>query len=390
MSAMSTAPSTLYVPQDVVETLLQFLPGDLESLRCCALVGRSWIDPAQSLIFRKVTLGYSDTLLDFEGIVDLPPLETTSEVNLYAHFHALLLASPHLARHIRSLHIGIYPVSEADLLESVSASREAQEIERYLLESLPLLCGKGLITLGVFPYTMGDHPFRLLPRIAQLLQSLGASSLQLFNWSFPDCSDFAFLGGASFLHWSFIRCSFSEHQMQLTSPLKLSLTTLEVHHAEGLAAVFWKYWVGNGRRGVRDLVLVTGYAQESAEKASDFLLNNISLFSRSVKITIDHVSHESPPLFTFNRFSHLQEVHLTFEGQVSMVWLLDACAGIVLPPKLTLHLTVREWFGRQMPWELALQSILASNASLRLDHYNSQPYGASGRKVEYIFTSLTT
>ncbi|KAK6992796.1 hypothetical protein R3P38DRAFT_3082357 [Favolaschia claudopus] len=390
MSAMSTAPTTMYVPQDVVETLLQFLPEDLESLRHCALVSQSWVDPAQSLIFRKVTLGYSDALLDFEGIVDLPPLETTSEVNLYGRFHALILASPHLARHIRSLHIGIYPVSETDLLESVPASREAQEIERYLVESLPLLCGKGLITLGVFPYTMGDHPFRLLPQLSQLLQSLGASSLQLFNWSFPECSDFAFLGGVSFLHWSFIRCSFSEHLKQLMSPLKLSLTTLEVHHAKGLAAVFWKYWVGNGRGRVQDLVFVTGYVQGTAEKASDFLLNNISLFSRSIKITIDHVSHESPPLFTFNRFSHLQQVHLIFEGQVSMVWLLDAFAGIVLPPKLTLRLTVREWFERQMQWELALHSVLASNTSLRLDCHNSQPYGASGRNVEYIFTSLTT
>ncbi|KAJ7930588.1 hypothetical protein B0H13DRAFT_2309537 [Mycena leptocephala] len=128
--------TSLSIPQELIHSALEYLSEDIESLSQCALVGQSWLYPAQSCIFRTISLGVGlqDGLA--LGLVDMPPLGPT--INLYPLFHNLLVNSPHLACHIRTLHLGLRPLqSEIDASITALSADDWAEIEECIETTHP-------------------------------------------------------------------------------------------------------------------------------------------------------------------------------------------------------------------------------------------------------------
>ncbi|KAF8151214.1 hypothetical protein K438DRAFT_1865083 [Mycena galopus ATCC 62051] len=80
----------------------------------------------------------------------MPPLGPI--INLYPLFHNLLVNSPHLTCHIQMLHLGLHPL-QSEISASIAAlsADDWAKIEEFIVDFLPLLCGKGLESLGLFP-----------------------------------------------------------------------------------------------------------------------------------------------------------------------------------------------------------------------------------------------
>ncbi|KAJ7662557.1 hypothetical protein DFH06DRAFT_1396626 [Mycena polygramma] len=76
-----------FAVQDLVDYLMDFLCHSKADLKTCALVCRSWLYPAQSHLFRRISIILHSEL----GDMDVWP--------------RLLYASPHLHRHIRQLEL---------------------------------------------------------------------------------------------------------------------------------------------------------------------------------------------------------------------------------------------------------------------------------------------
>lgn len=79
-----------FIAQELVDHCIDFLHNSMPDLRTCALVSRSWVPRAQSLIFWKIDIGGRSRL----GI-------------LWERLQRTLETSPHLIRLIRRLRIGL-------------------------------------------------------------------------------------------------------------------------------------------------------------------------------------------------------------------------------------------------------------------------------------------
>jgi hypothetical protein len=81
---------------------------------------------------------------------------------MYPIFHELLVKSPHLVSHIRTLHLGLPPLQSEihpDSDFAVLSADDWRKIKEKLLDILHLLRGKGLTSLGLFPCGPGTHTF---------------------------------------------------------------------------------------------------------------------------------------------------------------------------------------------------------------------------------------
>ncbi|KAF8190688.1 hypothetical protein K438DRAFT_1935617 [Mycena galopus ATCC 62051] len=388
--------SSLSIPQELIHSALEYLSEDIESLSQCALVGQSWLYPAQSCIFRTISLGVGlqDGLA--LGLVDVPPLGPT--INLYPLFHNLLVDSPHLACHIRTLHLGLRPL-QSEISASIAAlsADDWAKIEECIVDFLPLLCGKGLESLGLFPCGPGIHVFQLQPRICTMLQALFPNSLSLCNWKFADCSALILLQNSSSKSLKFVDCEFIPPPTQFPAPTAYNLDTVTLDHCQGLL-VFSKHWVPAQQPYTQYMVVAinAAYISETARIISNSLSEIARSVHRCLTISFGHICADSPVLFSLSPFSHLEILHLVFadnnntwSGQISMAWLEIAFEVISLQNRLTLHLTIATIFSRQAEWESRLHSQLHNNPTVHIREHSSQPNGFDGRIVSYVLRSPT-
>ncbi|KAJ7144164.1 hypothetical protein C8R44DRAFT_973811 [Mycena epipterygia] len=85
-------PPTSELAQELVELIVSFLHNSPTDLSACALVSRSWVYAAQSLIFRRISF--------------MPGIESTDEgLQLLSRFKEVSDASPHLIRHVHRLDV---------------------------------------------------------------------------------------------------------------------------------------------------------------------------------------------------------------------------------------------------------------------------------------------
>ncbi|KAF8207892.1 hypothetical protein K438DRAFT_1814545 [Mycena galopus ATCC 62051] len=361
--------SSLSIPQELIHSALEYLSEDIESLSQCALVGQSWLYPAQSCIFRTISLGVGlqDGLA--LGLVDMPPLGPT---------------------------INLYPSSAISYIAALSADDWAK-IEECIVDFLPLLCGKGLESLGLFPCGPGIHVFQLQPRICTMLQALFPNSLSLCNWKFADCSALILLQNSSSKFLKFVDCEFIPPPTQFPAPTAYNLDTVTLDHCQGLL-VFSKHWVPAQQPYTQYMVVAinAAYISETAMIISNSLSEIARSVHRCLTISFGHICADSPVLFSLSPFSHLETLHLVFaddnntwSGQISMAWLETAFEVISLQNRLTLRLTIATIFSGQAEWESRLHSQLHNNPTVHIREHSSQPNGFDGRIVSYVLRSPT-
>ncbi|KAJ6489789.1 hypothetical protein C8R45DRAFT_1213240 [Mycena sanguinolenta] len=99
---------TPFAIQELVDLCIHFLhvPQHESDLRACALVSRSWVYPAQSQIFRGITIAAGHVVLSFTQSGHPPPP--------WSRLQQTLETSPHLIEHIRdlSIRIGARPIEQ--------------------------------------------------------------------------------------------------------------------------------------------------------------------------------------------------------------------------------------------------------------------------------------
>ncbi|KAF8130090.1 hypothetical protein K438DRAFT_1788759 [Mycena galopus ATCC 62051] len=240
------------------------------------------------------------------GLLEISPLGTTIP-NLYPIFRELLEKSPHLAAHIRTLHIGLPPLqTEIPPYVTALSAGDCAIIQESLLSVLRLLQGKGLMSVGLFPCGPERHTFHLQPCIADLLQTLSLESLSFCDWVFPDHSALVSLGNSSHKYLNFVDC----------------------------LGVFAKYWIP----ALWFTERLTVNIELGAEAAT--ILSMIAPFvHQQLTINIDKVFADDLT---------------TFRGQIQMNWLETAFEDIVLRDNLTLSLTIATTFACHVDWEAGL------------------------------------
>lgn len=215
----------------------------------------------------------------------MPPLGPT--INLYPLFHNLLVNSPHLACHIRTLHLGLRPLqSEIDASITALSADDWAEIEECIVDFLPLLCGKGLESLGLFPCGPGIHVFQLQSRICTMLRALLPNSLSFCNWKFTDCSALILLQNSSSKSLNFVDCEFIPPPTQSAAPAAYNLDTVKVDHCRGLL-VFSKHWVP-ARQPYTQYMVVALDVAETAMTVPNFLSEIARSVHRCFSISFDH------------------------------------------------------------------------------------------------------
>lgn len=92
---MSELPSQL--AQELLHSIISFLSDSPADWPACALVSRSWVYPAQSHIFRRLSL------------------KSVEDKHRLAQFLVTMEISPHLLRHVHQLHLGYHVSTETFL-----------------------------------------------------------------------------------------------------------------------------------------------------------------------------------------------------------------------------------------------------------------------------------
>ncbi|KAJ6570932.1 hypothetical protein DFH09DRAFT_1153377 [Mycena vulgaris] len=108
---MNRTPFTI---QELVNLCIHFLRDSLRELRACALVSRSWVYPAQSHVFREISIaggdpgGIHSAILGTRGQSSVAGGDCGEfKPALWARLQQTLETSPHLIQHIRHLDIDI-------------------------------------------------------------------------------------------------------------------------------------------------------------------------------------------------------------------------------------------------------------------------------------------
>ncbi|KAJ6550235.1 hypothetical protein B0H19DRAFT_1378823 [Mycena capillaripes] len=103
--------------QELVDLCIHFLRDSQRDLRACALVSRSWVYPAQSHVFREITIAGGDPggtpLTEWGGH------RGGAKPALWLQLQQTLETSPHLIPHIRRLSIDIRVRANEQLLLSI-------------------------------------------------------------------------------------------------------------------------------------------------------------------------------------------------------------------------------------------------------------------------------
>jgi hypothetical protein len=209
------------------------------------------------------------------GLLEMPPLGPIR--NLYPIFHELLVKSPHLVSHIRTLHLGLPPLQSEihpDSDFAVLSADDWRKIKEKLLDILHLLRGKGLTSLGLFPCGPGTHTFHLQPSISDIIRVLRPRSLEFCNWSFRDGSPLALLGHSSIESLKFVDSEFIAPLLQLATPAAYGLYAVQAIRCRGLV-VFSKHLVPASKPYTQYLDL--DFVDVAAMSASE-----LSLIARAV------------------------------------------------------------------------------------------------------------
>ena len=98
---MSTAVPTL--PEDLYGEITAYLWDDIPSLKACSLATRALTTAAQKLLFRSVALRPGRNVLRQEYVAAMAGDDALSGTS--ADFERLLARGPHIASHVRSMHI---------------------------------------------------------------------------------------------------------------------------------------------------------------------------------------------------------------------------------------------------------------------------------------------
>ncbi|KAJ7616813.1 hypothetical protein DFH06DRAFT_1145397 [Mycena polygramma] len=355
------------IQQELIQAILELLAEeDPYSLPCCALVNRSWVQPAQSCIFNTISLGVGVQKGFALGLMEVPPLGEATNLyphfrdlntislgvgvqkgfalglmevpplgeatNLYPHFRDLLAESPHLARHVRTLNLGFQPLpSERDMSDSLS-SDDWEEIEESILGFLPSLLG--LKSMGLFPCGSGTHTFYLQPRIAGITRTL---SLQSLSFS---------CGSGTHTFYLQPRIAGITRTLSLQS---LSFCNCVLTDSSALAPF---------GRALKSLNFFGCEFKPPSFRAAHATLGvsiHFSFFRAADPPK--QVVPNSPPIFSLAAFAHLETLHLVFNddyaasGPIPMPWVETVLDAVVIPERLRLHLTATTKYPRQPSWE---------------------------------------
>ncbi|KAJ7159721.1 hypothetical protein C8R46DRAFT_1224292 [Mycena filopes] len=302
---------------------------DLEALSQCALVSQSWRYHAQSAVFRTISLGVGLQGGFGLGILEVPPLGEV--LNLFQRFHDVLVASPHLASHVRTLNLGLQPLPSEVLLDALTPN-SWHEINHHVAEFLPLL--HSLESLGLFPCGPNTHTFQLAPKLLNTFRDLLPTTLSFSNWCFQDASALTSLGASPALtSLKFIECEFRQPLSFIASPV---LDRVEFDRCDGYQA-----FTSSQPPCVRYMTVKTAYTLESAPRA---LIGLAPYIEQGLSVVINTVHTSSPQLFSLTCFPHLRALNLSFldvgfSATIAMTWLERTFAAFMLPSHVDLCLS---------------------------------------------------
>ncbi|KAK7023066.1 hypothetical protein R3P38DRAFT_3195015 [Favolaschia claudopus] len=353
-----------HYPGELIEQTLDFL--EVEDLQSCSVVNKFWRPVAQGRIFRVISLGIGMAGGYPEGLLEIPPLETTT--NTFTAFDGLLRNSPHIGSYVRTLNLG--------LRELVSPIYLWNEIEDAVGRILPLLLG--LQHLGLFPCTVYDgSPIHIPEKLRAALSSLELRSLHLTRWGLGDWTPLLVLGRRLPTTIRFIRCDFNSSfatfglsiQPSFPTILASSLVDLELNLCSSLD-VFTSKWLAAGRQ-ICSLTLHLLY--------DDHELDSVNITSQAIRDMSRLVSRNLCIIFR-------EALVPSFKADGLRIGLdtLDLKPGSQLRISLMGHFMARD----PPDWNAIIERFSRSNSTLRLENPPidlSLPLADS--TVEHLFVS---
>lgn len=175
------APSTPYLPQELVDSIIDHVDSDRNTLFACALVSRSWLHSSRYHLFDNIS---------FHPQANLPPQQ------LCAQLYHMLQESPVIIPYIRHLQIfegSVPPLHQhLQILESGAYERSGQWIasERTLPPLLKLLTNLRQLELSASASSpmvrWKSLPFTLQNAICTALKLPSLAYFRLHSWEFPN------------------------------------------------------------------------------------------------------------------------------------------------------------------------------------------------------------
>ncbi|KAJ7037273.1 hypothetical protein C8F04DRAFT_1257191 [Mycena alexandri] len=339
------------LPQELTDDILDYVL-DHKALSQCALVCHSWQHHAQSGIFRTISLGVGLQGGFGLGIMDVPVLGEV--VDLFHAFHDLLVESPHLASHVRTLNLGLQPFPAEVPAHDALASGSWLKINESGAKIIPLL--HALKSLALFPCGPHMHTFQLHVNILNASQTLLPETFHFAHWSFYESLALTFLGSRpSLLTLKFAECEFKQ-PVSFIGPTTLKLVVFD--HCEGLAN--FSQNEGSSRLLYTECMTVKlAYLPNAAVAVMQALAGLAPSIGRSLTVVFSAVGTNSPRLFSLVPFSQLQTLHLFFLEDspirtISMVWLETTFAALAIPSGVSLCLSITTTHAhpsRMLDWE---------------------------------------
>ncbi|KAF9443191.1 hypothetical protein P691DRAFT_680026 [Macrolepiota fuliginosa MF-IS2] len=169
------AASVLHLPQELVDSIIEYVGDDRSTLCSCALVSRSWLHSSRYHLFANISLSPH-----IQG--NIPPQQ------LCAQLYGVLQESPAIVPYIRSLQIfdgGLPPHRTAQWISN----------ERTLPPLLKLLTHLRQLELSASSacnvIQWKSLPFTLQNAICTLLKLPSLTYLRLHSWTFPNLASIA-------------------------------------------------------------------------------------------------------------------------------------------------------------------------------------------------------
>ncbi|KAK6974135.1 hypothetical protein R3P38DRAFT_2812320 [Favolaschia claudopus] len=196
--------------QELLDHSIGFLASSMHDLLACSLVSRSWLHPAQSIVFRS----------PMKHIHDMASSSTSGRTReRWLQFYRAIILSPHLACLVRELYLGTIQMDRRTI-ESIS------RLPFTHLESLWLALPKELETPGSLKALVAQDTLRHLKLyrcedIVELLQHRSAPirHLKLVYQGDSDLRTFRWIENTSRIHVVVLELD-GDYRLELASLLK--------------------------------------------------------------------------------------------------------------------------------------------------------------------------